>query len=386
MQIQLDQARENLFQAQKIEAMGQLTGGIAHDFNNLLMIVLGSLELARKRLPDDPKLKTLIDNAVTGAQRGASLTQRMLAYARRQDLNSAPVDLAELTQGMTDLLHNSVGAGMRIQIDIPPKLPQIMTDANQLETALINLVVNARDAMPDGGLIVIGAHEEDRISPPGTNPPSGRYVCLTVTDTGEGMDPETLKRAADPFFTTKGVGKGTGLGLSMVHGLAEQSGGQLRLESALGQGTTVSLCLPVIAEAPAAATQRDASPAQEARPTHGLTVLAVDDDVLVLMNTTALLEELGHTVIEATSAAAALSVLESGRAVDLLVTDHAMPNMTGAQLIGLVNERWPDLPVIMATGYAELPPGTSASLVRLSKPFSEIELGQAVARALGRTG
>ncbi|MDO9246217.1 MAG: PAS domain S-box protein, partial [Phenylobacterium sp.] len=235
----LDDAREALLQSQKLEAIGQLTGGVAHDFNNLLMAVLGSLELVRKRLPHDPRITPLIDNAMQGAQRGAALTQRMLAFARKQDLKLDPVDVPTLVRGMTGLLQRSLGPAMRIETHFPRGLSLVLTDPNQLENALLNLAVNARDAMPDGGAIRIEARPETLGEATEIGLPPGDYVRLTISDTGHGMDAAILARATEPFFTTKGVGKGTGLGLSMVHGLAEQSGGRMTVRSQVGEGTTV---------------------------------------------------------------------------------------------------------------------------------------------------
>ena len=249
---QLEGAREALLQSQKMEAIGQLTGGIAHDFNNLLMAVLGSLELMRKRLPDDPKLLALLENAVQGAQRGSTLTKRMLAFARRQELKQEAIDIPELVRGMSDLLQRSLGPSVAIETRFPLVSKPVLGDANQLEMILLNLTVNARDAMPDGGQIVIAAREEVLRPGEGSRLKPGAYVCLTVRDTGIGMDEATLRRAMEPFFTTKGPGKGTGLGLSMVHGVAEQSGGWFTLRSRPGEGTTAELWLPV-AEGQAAA-------------------------------------------------------------------------------------------------------------------------------------
>jgi PAS domain S-box-containing protein len=375
----LERAREALFQSQKMDAVGQLTGGVAHDFNNLLMAILGSLELLRKRLPPDPGLLRLVDNAMLGARRGATLTQRMLAFARRQELDSRPLELPRLVASMTDLLMSSVGASAEIHTDFPPGLRPVLGDENQVELALLNLCVNARDAMPEGGRIRIGAREE-RVAPGNTlGLRPGPYVCLSVTDTGEGMSPETLGRATEPFFTTKGVGKGTGLGLSMVHGMAEQMGGRLALTSRPGQGTTAEIWLPAMeGDSPAGSpVLSDAAPL--AAPGK-LRVLAVDDDRLVLFNTTAMLEDLGHEVVEAGSGDEALALLEKDR-FDLIITDQAMPRMTGLQLLDIVRQRWPALPVILATGYAEIPGGARVTVPKLSKPFTEQELAQALMQA-----
>ena len=374
----LEVAREALFHSQKIEAIGQLTGGIAHDFNNLLMATLGSLELLHKRLPDDRKTRALFENAVQAAQRGASLTRRMLAFARRQDLHPERVDVRELVHGMANLLERSLGREIAIETRFPLNLPAVVVDANQLESALLNLGLNARDAMPNGGSITIAArqHMEVGVS---SDPQSGRYVCLSVTDTGEGMDEETLQRATEPFFTTKGVGKGTGLGLPMVHGLAEQSGGRLVIKSRKGQGTTVEIWLPVAPPAKEPNVEDSRVPPKVVATTRPLVVLAVDDDPLVLMNTAAMLEDLGHTVLEATSGKQALEILQRTEKMDLVITDQAMPQMTGTQFAEVARAERPDLPIIIATGYAELPPNSDSRLPKLNKPFLQEDLANAIA-------
>ena len=376
-QRQLEAAREALFQAQKMEALGQLTGGIAHDFNNLLMAVLGSLELLRKRLPYDPAHSTLLENAIQGAQRGATLTQRMLAFARRQPLKLEPVDVTALIRGMSSFLQRAIGPTYRIEVRFPPGLPLVMTDPPQLEAALLNLAVNARDAMPEDGLITISADVETVASAEG-GLAAGHYLRLTVSDTGEGMDAQTLARATEPFFTTKGVGKGTGLGLSMVHGLAAQSGGRLAIESHPGEGTTVDIWLPAAeagATARAAHRASDLGFSAELRP---LTVLAVDDDSLVLTNTAALLEDLGHRVLSAKSGKEALTVLGAHPDVDLVITDQIMPRMTGLQLREEICRLKPGLPVLIATGFAEMPADAAAGGPRIAKPFTQRELAAAV--------
>ncbi|MGO7731510.1 hybrid sensor histidine kinase/response regulator [Rhizobium leguminosarum] len=374
----LEQAREELFQSQKMEAIGQLTGGIAHDFNNLLMAVLGSLEILKKRMPQDLSLTSLVDNAMQGAQRGAALTQRMLAFSRRQELHMEPIDVSGLVRGMMDMLSRSLGPLTVIETSFPVRLPTILTDPNQLEMAILNLVVNARDAMPSGGRIALRASEESL--PSGKIPlPPGRYVRIAVIDEGEGMDAKTLEQAITPFFTTKGVGKGTGLGLSMVQGLASQSGGRLMMKSSLGEGTTVELWFPVasVEQTTEAAADR---PRQEENATPRLRIVAVDDDGLVLMNTTLMLEDLGHTVFEAMAGPEALDILRKEQ-VDLVICDHAMPRMTGAQLAQAIRSEWPDMPIILATGYAEIPEGAGiVDLPRLGKPFSQAQLAEAISR------
>jgi PAS domain S-box-containing protein len=377
----LEHAREALAHSQKMDAIGQLTGGIAHDFNNLLTVILGSLELAGKRLPEDASIRPLIANATQAAQRGAALTQRMLAFARRQDLDLKPVDLPALVRGMTDLLQSSLGPSMPIETRFPLKLNLVHADANQLEMALLNLAVNARDAMPSGGSIIIAAREETVTSGSAGKLKAGRYVCLSVQDTGEGMDKATLTRAMEPFFTTKGVGRGTGLGLSMVHGMTEQTGGRFVLKSRKGAGTTAEIWLPV-AKPAKAADDAERSARDNTPRTRPLVVLAVDDDGLVLMNTAVMLQDMGHTVFEATSGNQALDILRREQSVDLVITDHAMPKMTGIQLASAIKAERPDLPIILATGYAELPPGVDTELPKLGKPFRQQELMQAVAAAI----
>ncbi|MFN7103912.1 MAG: PAS domain S-box protein, partial [Pseudorhizobium sp.] len=340
----LNQAREDLFQAQKMEAIGQLTGGIAHDFNNLLMAVLGSLEILKKKLPDDPSMAPLLDNAIQGAERGVSLVQRMLTYSRKQNLNMSAVDVPEIVCGMVAFIQRSVGSTISFTTSFPDQVPPVMTDPVQLETALLNLIINARDAMPEGGRIIL--HAEPIEASPDDVAPLG-YVRLSVTDTGQGMDEETLQQATAPFFTTKGVGKGTGLGLSMVQGLVEQSGGRLFIDSGPDRGTAVSLVLPAAAVETSDETVQELSSGQGSPdlPPGPLTILAVDDDALVLMNTSLMLEDLGHTVIEAYNGQDALDVLSSGRQVDLVITDHSMPRMTGAELAEQIGARWVGLPV-----------------------------------------
>lgn len=376
----LEKTREVLHHSQKMEAIGQFTGGVAHDFNNLLMAVLGSLELLRKRLPDDPKLLTLLENAVQSAQRGTALTKRMLAFARHQELKQEVIGIPELVRGMTELIQRSLGPSLSIETRFPLGLMPVKVDSNQLEMALLNLAVNARDAMPDGGEIVVAAREETIANGHHSGLKEGRYVCLTVTDTGEGMDSETLRRAVEPFYTTKEIGKGTGLGLSMVHGFAEQSGGRLILRSRRGEGTTAELWLPAVEAPPrpiAAPQPAHPAPAEQLRP---LRVVAVDDDALVLMNTAAMLEDLGHTVFEACSGKEALEILQREDSVDLIITDQGMPQMTGTQLAKAIKQEWPDMPILLATGYAEIRPEDDAGLPKLSKPFLQRELAAALAR------
>ncbi len=372
----LERAQKELFQAQKMEAVGQLTGGVAHDFNNLLMAILGSLEIARKRAAAGQNVVDLIDHAIVGAKRGASLTQRLLAFSRKQDLKLEPVAVPALVSEMAELLQRSIGPTVEISTTFPLTLPPVLSDPNQLQNALLNLVVNARDAMPDGGVIAISARRHQLRDQQVPELKAGNYVCLSVKDEGDGMDAATLEKATTPFFTTKGVGKGTGLGLPMVQGLMGQAGGRLLMKSKPGEGTTAELWMPVTE--PVQIEQQQETVQDPVVPYRRLTVLAVDDDALVLMNTVLMLEDLGHTAIEAHSAADALKILAAGPSPDVVITDHAMPQMTGAELADKIAELYPDLKVIVASGYAELPKGAKA-LARLTKPFSQRQLMEGLA-------
>ena len=365
-------AEEALQHSRKLEAIGNLTGGIAHDFNNLLMPVIASLDLLRKRIPAEPSLYRLIDNALAGAKRGASLTARMLAFARRQELKVERTNLGVLVEGMAELLTRSMGA-VTVRIKIEPDLPDVQADPGQLEASLLNLVLNARDAMHGEGDIDVEVqlarieHDKGKLK-------AGTYVCLSVTDSGEGMDEQTLQRSVEPFFTTKGVGKGTGLGLPMVQGFAEQSGGVLSLKSSPGQGTRAEILLPTLASQSASAVPQNIAGDCRAVPkAFSMKVLVVDDDPLVLTTAVEMLEELGLDVVYCASGAEALNVLEGGR-FDLVITDHAMPHMTGAELMQKIRRLYPDMPLVLATGYAELPDSLAADFLRLAKPYTMDEL------------
>ena len=379
VQQELELAREALFQSQKLEAIGQLTGGIAHDFNNLLMAIRSGLELLRKRPGLEPQAAKLLENCLQATDRGAALTQRMLAFARRQELSTEAVILAQLVGGMMELLQRALGPAFVIETRFPAALAAVAADVNQLEMALLNLAVNARDAMPGGGAIAIGAVEQDVRPGAVADLAPGRYVRLSVTDNGAGMDAATLARAADPFFTTKGIGKGTGLGLSMVHGFAQQLGGALQMESEVGRGTSAHIWLP-LSDAQTGAAVPDTEPV-EAASTACRRILVVDDDAIILMNTAALLEDLGHQVIEAGSGEEALELLRAHPDIAILITDQAMPGMTGSELIAAARAERPALPVILATGYGETPADVTQGLQRLGKPFGQKDLERAVAQA-----
>jgi PAS domain S-box-containing protein len=376
-------ALAQLYESQKMETIGQLTGGVAHDFNNLLAVILGSLSLLKKSVPDDPRVSRLLDGAMQGAERGATLTRRLLAFARRQELKLEAIEVQKLVPDMLDFLRQSVGPDIAIHVDFAGDLNPVKIDANQLELALMNLAINARDAMPKGGAITITCRNAtgDTQRPPKTLP-AGDYVRLSIADTGEGMSDATLGRAMEPFFTTKGVGKGTGLGLSMVHGLTAQAGGAMEISSRVGKGTTVTLWLPrarpedfLRAAPPPAVAAEDVAAAK-------LRILLVDDDALVSMNTADMLTDLGHGVVEAESPAHALQLLETDDRFDAVVTDYAMPTMNGLELAARIRQRTPGLPIILATGYAELPSNTTTGFPRLAKPYTQEQLAEVLEHAL----
>ena len=373
-----ERAQAALLQAQKIEALGQLVGGVAHDFNNLLMAVIGNLDLLSKRLGQDTKIRRLLDGAMEGARRGATLTQRLLAFARKQELQAQATDLRGLVEDMRDLIGRSVGPLVRIEIESDDEVPAVTVDPNQLEMALLNLAVNARDAMSSGGVLTIKLTSQDVVGDQQLGLRAGQFAVLAVSDTGEGMDKETLAKAVEPFFSTKAVGKGTGLGLSMVFGLAKQSGGALRLESTPGAGTTARLWLPVAVETAVHSKQTPVV----AKNTERAKILFVDDDPLIAGSSVALLEDLGHEVTEVHSAREAIQLLEEGLLADLLITDHAMPGMTGMELADEVRRTHPHLPVLLATGYAEMEGSHRADVPRLAKPYTQEQLAIEIARLL----
>jgi PAS domain S-box-containing protein len=379
----LEEAREALFQSQKLEAVGQLTGGVAHDFNNLLMAVQGNLDLMRDNAELPERMQRLVNNALTGVRRGVSLTQRMLAFARRQQLHLEPIDVMTLLSGMSDLLRTSLGPSIAIDVRFPLSLPAVMGDVNQLELCVLNLCVNARDAMPDGGVITLAAGQEDVGAVHSSRLPPGRYVRLSIADRGSGMDTETLARATEPFFTTKGVGKGTGLGLSMVHGIAQQSGGGLQIESQKGTGTTVTLYLPeassdAAALAPTVSAVHVEAAAPAPREPAKLAILVVDDDPLVLSTAVEMLAYAGYDAHGASSGHEALSKLRVLGELAAVVTDHAMPGMTGSELAAEIAKLRPGLRVVLASGYAELPGIAPGIAVQLQKPFGRAALLAAI--------
>ncbi|MBO0709726.1 MAG: response regulator [Acetobacteraceae bacterium] len=369
-------ALATLAEVRKIESLGQLTGGVAHDFNNLLTVIQTGVRIARKSLENDSRALKLLDSVAEAAERGTSLVKRMLAFARRQELKPELVDVANVIENMTEMLSHSLNPTIRIVMDAAPGLPRARVDRNQLELALLNLALNARDAMPLGGSLSLTATKAHPIRRP-ESLGKGEFVQITVADTGVGMDAEILKRAAEPFFTTKGVGKGSGLGLSIVHGLAAQSGGALEVTSQKGIGTTVNVWLPTAAEDQRAGESRSSPESSQAI---SCRILLVDDDPLVLITMSEMLRELGHEIVEASSAQQALDALRGGQEVDLVITDYAMPDMSGFRLAQEIRIFRPDLPVLLTTGYTDHGDADNARLPRLNKPFSEADLAREIAR------
>ncbi len=352
-----ERVEEALRQSQKMEAVGQLTGGLAHDFNNLLTGVTGSLELMQTRIAQG-RIKDVdryVQAAQGAAKRAAALTHRLLAFSRRQTLDPKATDVNRLAAGMEELIRRTVGPAVALALVEPGGLWSTLVDPGQLENALLNLCINARDAMPEGGKLTIEMANRllDERGAYGRDLPPGEYVSLCVSDTGTGMPPDVIAKAFDPFFTTKPIGMGTGLGLSMIHGFANQSGGQVRIHSEVGRGTTVCLYLPRhlgAAETPAPASDLADAPRAE----HGQTVLVVDDEPTVRMLVAEVLEDLGYTAIEASDGAAGLKVLQSDVRLDLLVTDVGLPGgMNGRQVADAARVARPDLKVLFITGYAE---------------------------------
>ncbi len=385
-----------LRQALRMEAIGQLTGGVAHDFNNLLTIVLGNAELLRDRLVDDPAGLQLADTTLSAAERGAELTRRLLAFARRETLMPEQVEPNRLVSGVLPLLIRTLGEDIEIATDLGTDLWQVVVDPHQLENSLINLVVNARDALLEGGHVVIATRKRV-VLPDGKSvgaAPPGDYVEILVSDDGSGMPPEVMERAFEPFFTTKDVGKGSGLGLSMVYGFVRQSGGHVEIDSSVGQGTTVRLLLP---RALAAATGEHSVPLPEASLVgQGERVLVVEDDEAVRQLMAGLLRDMNYTVAEAADGPHALEAAAKAAPFDLLVTDMVMPGgMNGAALASRLRAAWPNLPVLYVSGYSDRPlPGATVDGVasplmaggpidrNLGKPFNRRALARAVRQTL----
>jgi signal transduction histidine kinase len=386
----LEKTREALFQSQKMETIGQLSGGIAHDFNNMLAGILGSLHMLRGRLAagDTDEANRYLDMAIESGKRAASLTSRLLAYGRRQTLDIKSIDVNDTVASMEELLHRTLGENVRLVLDLSAANGAARTDVNQLESALLNLAINARDAMPNGGDLVIATEQVDltvEAAPSGLAP--GKYVRVSVRDNGTGMPADVAEKVFDPFFTTKPIGFGTGLGLSMVHGFLNQSGGGVRLTTRENSGTTVDLFLP-------AADSLEVAEAAPAQPVAGRTnvnktVLVVEDEALVRMLIVDVLDELGYQVLEARDANEAMPALSSGKPIDLLLTDVGLPGLNGRQLAEVARQHRPDLRVLFLTGYAEhatrrsefLGPGMDMMV----KPFEVDELGAKIASIVERS-
>jgi len=370
-------ALAQVHEMQKLESLGQLTGGVAHDFNNLLTAILGNLDLLTSRLPPQGDVTRLLDGAIRAAERGASLTKRMLAFARRQELNPEAVDVVDLIEGMAEMLERSLGPTIEIGLKFGDGLVPVRTDRSQLELAVLNLVLNSRDAMPKGGRVALGVTRE-KVEFSTQYLGAGDYICIKVTDTGTGMDEATVRRATEPFFTTKGVGRGTGLGLSIVYGLAQQSAGGLRISSQVGAGTTVELWLPI------ALAQESSQPGPRAQLAAGgdrpLRVLMVDDDALVSASTEAMLRDLGHDVVAASTGALALEVVRATNALDLVMTDYLMPGMNGAELADQIRRVRPNLPILIVTGYAETLAHDKRAFTFLPKPYTRSDLASWIAK------
>ena len=379
-----ERAEASLRQSQKMEAVGQLTGGIAHDFNNMLTGIIGSLDMMRRRLADGRHdgLERYLDTALHSAERAAALTHRLLAFARRQPLDPQPLDVAAVLKATAQLITHALPEKITLRLDIADGLPHALADANQLENAVLNLAVNARDAMPDGGSLVVSA-----MVPKGDDIPgeagSDDFILIKVADTGEGMPPEVLDKVFEPFFTTKPLGQGTGLGLSMVYGFAEQSGGTVRIHSAPGAGTSICLYLPTSPPAPVANTATAGPAARGA----GERVLVVEDEDAVRMLVREVLEELGYEAVEIADPAAALPCLGSGERIDLMISDIGMPGINGRELADEARKLRPGLPILFITGYAEhattltdfLDPG----MTLITKPFTLEKLASSISALIG---
>lgn len=367
-----------LHEAHKLEMIGQLTGGIAHDLNNMLTPIIASFELMRRN-PQSERAPRLIDGGLQAAERARNLVGRLLSFARRQTLKPQAVSLAALVEDMRELMARSLGPTIAVQVQIDPALPAVVVDPHQLELAVLNLVVNARDAMADGGALRIIAGRDADGPPRPAGVAAARLVWLQVRDSGGGMSEEQLRRCIEPFYSTKGVGKGTGLGLPMVQGLAVQSGGGFEIRSRQGEGTVATLWLP-ISDVPAVCRDHEMADVPQAdRPSR---VLLVDDEEIVRHATALQLRDLGYEVTEAASAAAAMALMERGWLPDVLVTDHVMADMTGVRFAQQMRERQADLPVLIITGYANLTPRELKGFEVLRKPYRRAELAQSVARLL----
>jgi PAS domain S-box-containing protein len=377
-----EKAMEQLAQARKMETIGQLTGGVAHDFNNLLTPIVGALDMVLRKLKGDERAERLTAGALQAAESARTLIQRLLAFSRKQHLQARAVDISQLLANLSELLASTLGPSIERSIRVDGPLEPAHVDPNQLELALLNLCLNARDAMPDGGALAIAARCETVANHPRLKP--GKYVSIAVADTGSGMDETTLQRAVEPFFTTKNPGQGTGLGLSMVHGLAAQSGGELVLSSAHGEGTTAALWLPISMGTPEHPTRGFGSAPNTA--VEAGAILLVDDEDMVRQSTAAMLAEAGYQVVEANSGMAALALIEGGAKVNAVITDYTMPRMTGVRLAEMIRKQRPGMPILMITGYANLSDRDADGLPRIAKPFRATDITRTLGELLRHAG
>jgi PAS domain S-box-containing protein len=369
-QLKLEQMQQQLAESQKLDALGQLTGGVAHDFNNILMIISGSLHSLRKGVHDDPKLQRALTAIEAASRRGAALTSQLLTFARRQSVNPQAVDAVERINAVREVLKTGLGGAVALQFDVERSVWPVMVDVAELETALVNLVINARDAMPDGGTVTVAAHNTSLSEEAN----AGQYVAISVADTGAGIAPDVLSKIFDPFFTTKPIGKGTGLGLSQVHGFAHQAGGTVKVSSELGKGTTITILLP----------RKDACLAVDSidavENSGSGTVLLVDDNPEVATVSTNMLEQLGYTVRRVDSAEAALREIERD-GIDLVFSDIVMPGkMDGLGLARHLKTMRPQLPILLATGYSDAAVNVRGDFAILRKPYEIHQLSQAIAK------
>ncbi|MBW8754788.1 MAG: response regulator [Sphingomonadales bacterium] len=374
--VELRQTRDRQLaevQSQRLEALGRLTGGVAHDLNNLLTPIVGGLDLVRRRVKDDPQALRNVEAAAASADRARALVARLLSFARRQTLSAEDLEIGPLLADLRDLLVRTLGPSIVIETAVQEGLPPVHADRGQLELAILNLAINARDAMPSGGTVVIQATAASE--PVAAGLPARDYIAISVTDSGLGMDERTLRQATEPFFTTKPVGEGTGLGLSMVHGFAAQSGGTLHLTSTPGQGTVATILLPRGGQAVAPAKEAD----KESAPRRAVRILLVDDEEMVRHSTAEMLREIGYTVIEAPSVAVARQILRTSDRFDVVLTDYLMPDETGADLVSEVRAHFPDMPIMLLTGYADGATDVDPTIPRLIKPFRLAELAEKLA-------
>ena len=373
-QLKLEQMQKHLAESQKLDALGQLTGGVAHDFNNLLMVISGSLHILKKSMDGDPKVERALAAIEAATRRGGTLTSQLLTFARRQSVNPQAVDVVERIVAVRDVLDTGVGSSVKLAYDFGPGLWPVTVDVSELETALVNLVINARDAMSSGGIITIAARNCATSGEPPVNHPPGDFVAISVADTGVGIAPDVLAKIFDPFFTTKAVGKGTGLGLSQVHGFVHQAGGWVKVESELGKGTKVTILLPRERGSLLAHKNNVSELAGSG------TVLLVEDNPDVASVSSNLLEQLGYTVRRATDAETALREIERNN-IDLVFSDIVMPGkMDGLDLARRLREIRPDLPILLATGYSDAAAGARGDFPILRKPYEIHQLSQAIAK------